>query len=202
MPSTSPLSSKRRAVPLKRRQRLCRILHRHTYVVCRQQRAHRVQDIVSAWHLQLYRPDDFLRVWYPAIKRVVWAHAACIKLPRFDSIGKYAKIHETRPRAIQECACAIIIAASDQVTIVWQQIHELLERALHSLRRLEEIRVIPLDIRHDGDIRAQAEEHIVVLVRLDHEDIALANRRVRPGRAQHPADDVRGVFRPFRSEYA
>jgi len=83
-----------------------------------------------------------------------------------------------------------VVRAGDQQPIVRQQRGELGEGGAHVIQRWVAVRVIVLDVGEDRHLRAQAEEHALVLVRLDDEVQPAPDSGVSAGVGQHAADDV------------
>ena len=77
-----------------------------------------------------------------------------------------------------------IVGADDQQTLGRQLRHKLPERGGEGARGRVAVDVIPLNVGDDGDFQPQAEEHAVVLVRLDDERPLPGTRRER--HAGHP----------------
>jgi len=60
--------------------------------------------------------------------------------------------------------------------------------------------MVVLDVGDNGDTRAQAEKHVIVLVGLDHEDVSLAGAAIAAEAGQDAADDDGGVTAGFQQK--
>ena len=117
---------------------------------------------------------------------------------RFQTVGD--DVDAGQVSVVEQAAHAFVIGAGHQSATGGQKVDEAVEGVAVIGWGGENVGMVVLDVGDDGDARAQPEEHIVVLVGLDDEDVAPAGAAVAAKTGQDAADDDGGIATGLQQE--